>query len=153
MFSSVPKMFLSGPRKAVLCAKVFQDIRLYLFVCIILGSHLQHMEDPRLRVESELQPLVYTTATATQDPSRFCDLHHSSQQRRILHPLSEARNRTHVLMKTSQVRYHGAMTGTPRRVFQHSKRHLSSSPKPSSTFLKMLPCVLPQTCVGGQDTP
>ena len=32
-----------------------------------LGSHLQHMEVPRLGVESELP--AYTTATATRDPS------------------------------------------------------------------------------------
>ena len=35
---------------------------------------------PRLRVESELQLLAYTTATATQDPSHVCDLYWSSQQ-------------------------------------------------------------------------
>ena len=40
-----------------------------------LGPHLQHMEVPRLRVESELQLLVYATATAPPDPSRVCDLH------------------------------------------------------------------------------
>ena len=32
-------------------------------------------------------------------------LHHSSQQRQILHPLSEARDRTHILMDTSWVPY------------------------------------------------
>ena len=31
------------------------------------------------------------------------DLHPSSQQHRILNPLSEARDRTHILMDTSQV--------------------------------------------------
>ena len=31
------------------------------------------------------------------DPSHACDLHHSSWQRRILNPLNEARDRTHVL--------------------------------------------------------
>ena len=30
------------------------------------------MEVPRLGVESELQLPVYTTATATKDPSRIC---------------------------------------------------------------------------------
>ena len=49
------------------------------------------MEVPRLGVESEIQMLVYTTATATQDPSCICELHHSSWQCRILNPLSEAR--------------------------------------------------------------
>ena len=34
---------------------------------------------------------AYTTATATSDPSRVCDLH-SSRQRRILHPLIKARD-------------------------------------------------------------
>ena len=40
-------------------------------------------------------------------------LHHSSQQHRILHPLSEARDWTHILMDTSRVHYHWAMKGTP----------------------------------------
>ena len=55
---------------------------------------------------------AYATATAMADPS-LCDLHHSSQQRRILNPLSEARARTRVLMDASQVHYRWAMTGTP----------------------------------------
>jgi len=61
------------------------------------------MEVPRLGVESELQLPAYATAIATQDPSRVFDLCHSSQQRQILNPLSEARDRTCVLMDTSRV--------------------------------------------------
>ena len=61
------------------------------------------MEVPRLGVESELQLLATATASATQDPSHVCDLHHSSQQCRILNPLSEARDGTHILMDTSWV--------------------------------------------------
>ena len=61
------------------------------------------MEVPRLGVESELYPLAYATATATQDPSHICGLHHSSQQRGILIPLSKARDRTYNLMVSSQV--------------------------------------------------
>ena len=34
------------------------------------------MEVPRLGVELELQLLAYTAATAVQDLSRICDLHH-----------------------------------------------------------------------------
>ena len=56
---------------------------------VFLGPHLQHMEVPRLGVQSELQLPAYTTATATQDLSHICDLPHSSRQCRILNPLSE----------------------------------------------------------------
>ena len=43
-----------------------------------LGLHSWHTEVPRLGVESELQPLAYTTGTATPDLSHVCDLYHSS---------------------------------------------------------------------------
>ena len=58
---------------------------------------------PRLEVESELQLLAYTTATAMQDQSRICNLHHSSQQHRIPNPLSKTRNGMCIPMGTSQV--------------------------------------------------
>ena len=61
------------------------------------------MEVPSLGVELELQLPAYTAATATQDPSHICDLHHSSRQRQIVNPLSEARDRTCVLMDASRV--------------------------------------------------
>ena len=53
---------------------------------IFLRPQPWHMEILRLGVESELQLPAYTTATATQDPSRVCDLHHSSQHCRSLTP-------------------------------------------------------------------
>ena len=61
------------------------------------------MEVPRLRVTSKLQLPAYTTATATQDLSCVCDLHHSSCQGWILTPLSEARDQTRLLMDSSWV--------------------------------------------------
>ena len=64
------------------------------------------MEVPRLGVESELQLPAYTTATATLDPSLICDLHQSSQQHQILNTLTEAWDRTCILMDTSWVRLH-----------------------------------------------
>ena len=77
-----------------------------------LGPNPRHMEVPRLGVELELQLTAYTRDTASRDPSRICDLHHSSQQCRILNPLSEARDQTRNLMAPSRKRFHCAMTGT-----------------------------------------
>ena len=58
----------------------------------LLGPHPWHMEAPRLGVKLELQSLAYTTARTMPDPSYICNLHHSSWQRQILNPLSEARD-------------------------------------------------------------
>ena len=73
---------------------IFYLINLFIYFCFF-GLYLWHMEVPRLGVQSELQLLDYTTATAMPDPSRACDLyhiHHSSWQRRFLNPLSERQN-------------------------------------------------------------
>ena len=78
----------------------------FFFFFFLLELSPQHMEVPRPGVESELQLPAYTTPTATWDPSRICNLHHSSPQCRIPNPLNEARDRTQVLMDTSRVRYH-----------------------------------------------
>ena len=82
----------------------------FLFVCCFLGPQVWHIEVPRPGVKSDLQLPAYTTATATAttmwDPSLIFNLHHSSQQCRIFNPLREARDRTPVLMDTSQVHYH-----------------------------------------------
>ena len=81
-------------------------IYIYFFFLVFLWSHPWHMEVPRLGViKSELHLLAYATATKTPDMSHVCDLHHSSRQRKILNPLSEARDGTHVLMGSSQVGY------------------------------------------------
>ena len=62
------------------------------------------MKVPGLGVESELQLLACTTATVTPNPSLICNLHCCSlQQHQILNPLSRGRDRTHVVMDTSQV--------------------------------------------------
>ena len=89
------------------------------FICFCcLGPHPWHMDIPRLGVQSELW--LPATATATSDPSRICDLHHSSWQRRILNPLSEARDGTRNLTVPSRIHFHCAKTGTPRRTFKAS---------------------------------
>ena len=70
---------ISGLLINLLCWRSF----CYVLFCI-LRLHLWHMEILKLGVESELQLLAYTTATAMQDPSHVCDLHHSLQQHWIL---------------------------------------------------------------------
>ena len=72
------------------------------------------MEVPRLGVELDLLLPAYTTATATGDLSRICDLHHSSRQHWIPDPLSEARDQTHILLETSGFCYHCATMGALR---------------------------------------
>ena len=87
------------------CTGLGKPVTFFFFFCF-LGPHPWHVEVPRLGVSSELQLPAYTTATATPDLSRICDLHHSSQQRLVLNPLSEAKHRTCVLMNASQVHFH-----------------------------------------------
>ena len=70
---------------------------MFCFVCF-LGPHLWHMEVPRLGVELELLLPAYTTATAMPAWSCLCNLHRSSQQHRVLDPLSGSRDRTFVLI-------------------------------------------------------
>ena len=84
------------------------------FFFFFLGPCLQHMEVSRLEIGSELQLLACATAMTTQDLS--CNLHHSSQQHRILNTLSEVRDWTHILMNTSQVGYPWDATGNSSRV-------------------------------------
>ena len=93
-----------------------QSLRTPFFFLFFLGLHMRHMEVPKPRVQLELQLPAYTTATAMPDPSPICNLHHSSWQRRILYPLSEARDRTRNLMVPSRIRFHCAVMGTPHEL-------------------------------------
>ena len=99
-----------------------QSIFPFLFF-LFLGPHPWHMEVPSLGVKSEPQLPAYTTATATQDPSRTCDPHHSSQQCQIPDPQSEARDRTRVLTDTSQIRFCSTTMGTPIFLLAPGKRN------------------------------
>ena len=75
----------------------------FVFVFLLFRAALAAYEVTRLGVESELQLPTFATATATQDLSHVCDLHHSSWQCRIFNPLREARDRTLILMDSSRV--------------------------------------------------
>ena len=68
----------------------FLSFFLFFFFCLLRDP--RHKEVPRLGVESELLPPVYTIATTMQDPSHVCNLHHSSWQCQILNPWSKARD-------------------------------------------------------------
>ena len=92
--------FLDGFSVSVLCHLRSTSVLAFIFFFCFLGPHLQNVEVPRLGVESELQLLAYTTATATPHPSLVRDLCCSSQQCRILNWLNEARDRTRTLMDT-----------------------------------------------------
>ena len=76
---------------------------------VFSGLHPWPMEVPRLGVKSEL----HLPARHQTDPSRICDLHHSSRRHRILDPLSESRDRTHVLLDSSWVHYPCTTVGAP----------------------------------------
>ena len=80
---------------------------------------------PGPRVELELQLPAYDTATAMQDLRCICDLSFSLQQRQILSPLREARDRTCILMDTSWV--------------LHSLSHSGNSCHPFFFFFREIP--------------
>ena len=100
--SSVPFFFLINRLYLILypplCTHIVSSI-----IFFFLEPHLQHMEVLRLGVKSELRLSDYATATATPDPSCICKLLCSLQQHRILNPLSEAMDGTHIPMTPCQV--------------------------------------------------
>ena len=89
--------------KILICWQIKLHLFAYLF--IFLGPHLGHMEIPRLEVKSRAAAACLRHSHSNSNPGSesclACDLHHSSQQCRILNPLSEARDQIHILMDTS----------------------------------------------------
>ena len=69
-----------------------------VFVLLFRAAHVAHGSS-HARVQVGAVLLAHTTATARPDLSCSWDL----WQHRILHPLREARDWTHILMATSQV--------------------------------------------------
>ena len=76
-------------------------LSIYPSIFVFLGLHLQQMEVSRLGVKSALQ-LQASTAMATLEPSHIFYLDCSLRQHRILNPLGEARDQTHILLVTIQ---------------------------------------------------
>ena len=100
-------------------------ILLFFFFFCFLEPHLQNMEVLRLGVESELQLLTYTTATAMPDLSRMCKLHHSLQPYQILNPLSEPRDENRIRMDTTWV-HNPPSHNRNSNNFQHKKEYKKS---------------------------
>ena len=96
-----------------------------------LGWHLRHMEVPRLKVKSELQLPVYTTATAMLDLRFVFDLHCSSRQHWILNLLSETRDQIHTIKDTKTV-------CNPLSHNGNSEKHLLTHPSPAYIYLFLM---------------
>ena len=77
----------------------------YLFIFVFLGPYLRHMEGPRLGVEWSCSCHSCATATAVLDPSRTCNLHHSSLQRGILNPSKQGQGWNLCPLGCSQIRF------------------------------------------------
>ena len=60
------------------CFLPFFFFFIIIIIFVFLGPYPQHMDVPRLEVESKLQLPAYTTATAMPDLGCVCDLHRSS---------------------------------------------------------------------------
>ena len=85
---------------------------LFLFFCLFSAAPVAYGgSQARGRIRAVAASLHQ--ATTMLDPSRICNLHHSSQHCWILIPLGKARDWTCVLMDATQIRSHWAMTGTP----------------------------------------
>ena len=70
----------------------------------LLGPHWRHMDVPRLgfQIRAAVAGLHHSHSNLGSEPRLQST--HSSRQRQILNPLSEARDRTRVLMDASWVR-------------------------------------------------
>ena len=84
---------------------IYLQISIYLFSLFFFkGLHMQH----KLYGSSQARSRISATAAGLHysHSSWGSKLHHGSGQYRILNPLSGARDRTHILMDSSQVHYH-----------------------------------------------
>ena len=118
------------PERAVLslsvwCYHIWSKAFSFVLFCLLFRSHprARHME-VQARGQIRATMPAYTTATATQDPSCVCDLHHSSWQCQIFNPLSEARNQTRNLNLMVPV---GFISAAPLRELPDLKHFLTAS--------------------------
>ena len=101
------------------------------------------MEVPRLGAESATAASL-RCSHPTPDLNHVYNLHHSSRQHWILNPPSKARDWTCILMGTSEVRFHWAMTGTPLFFFNvHCLSNLTRAGAVSILFTTAAQCSTP----------
>ena len=112
-FSSHCCSFSLDAHRSVLKSFLTPHPQIFFFFSFLLETLPRHMEVPRLGVKLELQVPAYTTTRATPDQSQVCKLHRGSRQRRILNPLSSARDQTRVIKNISWVHYGWATIGIP----------------------------------------
>ena len=119
----------------------------FFFFCF-LGLHAWHMEIPWLGSNQSYRCWPTPQPLQCWGPSRAFDLHLSSRQRQIPDPLSEARDRTRILMDPSWIRFHCATVGTPGEIMSLSaflQHHFQGSTQEvrKSRVPDILPCSFP----------
>ena len=92
---------------------------IFVFVFVVLGPHLWHMEVPRLGSNAGQQHSHSHT-----DPSHIHNLCRNLWQCQILNPSSEAGNRTHIFKDTSQVLNLLSHNGTLFLSFFFNNKHV-----------------------------
>ena len=109
-FASYPYIHYSLYRQFSIFEK--WEIQIFFFVFFFFffsfGLHVRHMKVPGLGVESELQ--LHNHSNLRSEP-HLQPTPQLSQQCQILNPLSWDRDRTQVLMDTSQIHFCCTMTG------------------------------------------
>ena len=85
----------------------------FFFLFFFYGHTCGIWKVPRLGVKSEVH--LPATAIAMLDPSRICNLHCSAWQYRVLNPLNETRDQTHILMDANRVYNLLSHNGTPEK--------------------------------------
>ena len=95
--------------------KALYRIESTFYLVVRLVQYSQNNDSIFLFCLFRATPVAYGSSQArSQIRAAAAGLHHSSQQPRILNPLREARDGTHILMVTSQVCYRRVTRGAPQ---------------------------------------
>ena len=103
------KMIVILPQRDIVLSEISQTekgkhcmiLPFFFFFLVFMAAPVAHGSS---QARGPIGATVLACATATRDPSLICDLYQRSWQCRILNSLSEARDRTCILMDPSRVR-------------------------------------------------